>query len=391
MKKLIQKIKICIQSNGGFTLIELLVATAILGIVSAPLLHNFLISANTELKGRKRGELTAIAQNIMESIKSNDFDDIIPATLPSSYDLFGLDTIVDYYTEEKNNNTSVFVKKGKERPDGNDYFLGIQELSVGGQKYNALIEISPLLYNGSLNKWMLSDYSSMDAVFQVPKNETEGNRTITMDVEQEIVDTKSYIKITVQYAVAPSPAGTPQVMSASETLSYEVIGGKMPSVYLLFYPNYKGEDKIVINNKQDLVLDLFMVKQLDATLLSNFTTLHLNEQNYKCKVEQHLSAHDKKGATIYSNLNEAFCPWDVNNTADHTPITGNIEYWIYDANNLYIVKNEFGDLEDDKDTPNAVVSESVEERVYEVRVKIFAQDDVEFKVPLHTVRGTKLK
>ena len=43
-------------NNKGFSLVELLIATIILGIVVAPLLHTFVVSAKTAARGSQLGD-----------------------------------------------------------------------------------------------------------------------------------------------------------------------------------------------------------------------------------------------------------------------------------------------------------------------------------------------
>ena len=51
-------------------------------------------------------------------------------------------------------------------------------------------------------------------------------------------------------------------MTVDDMVVVDVETGKVPSFYLLFYPNYKGTDKIVINNLHNLNFNLFLVKNI---------------------------------------------------------------------------------------------------------------------------------
>ncbi len=66
-------LKKIIKNNKGFSLIELLVGIAILGIIVAPLLSNFVVSANIFSRSREIGEATTAAQNISENMKEAEF------------------------------------------------------------------------------------------------------------------------------------------------------------------------------------------------------------------------------------------------------------------------------------------------------------------------------
>lgn len=395
MRRFIQKIKDCMQDNRGLTLIELLIAVTILAIVSAPLLHSFLSSANTEVKARKMGDATMVAQNIMEAIEANEFDDVLPADSTSLEAIFGASSgNVKYYKYVD----SAYTELGTSRPTSNNYYIGVKAISAGGQNYNALIHIDPTPYDTNINKELLSDYSSMDAVFQIPKNTVADNdRVITMDVEH--IDNK--ISISVSYDIA----GT---VTTFNTIEYTVQNEKMPSIYLFYYPNYKTtvseegnvtvvakQDTIVINNMQDLEFDLFLIKQRDETLSDTY--LDTAELASKCLVEQHLTgtyASDNViGATIYSNIDERLS-YTIGHTTNSSMTDGNIKYNIVcgTQGTTTVTGVSFGDVETNLDTPNALVKEDQRERIYQVTVQIYSADNATFSGDaLCTMTGTKLK
>ncbi len=63
-----------LKNNKGLTLVELLIGVAILGIIVAPLLNSFAVSARTATKSREIGEATNVAQNISEMLQGNELE-----------------------------------------------------------------------------------------------------------------------------------------------------------------------------------------------------------------------------------------------------------------------------------------------------------------------------
>lgn len=83
------------RDNRGLTLVELLLGVAILGIIVAPLLNAFVTGAGAEVRGRKYGDATAAAQNIMETIQAvqagDDLAGAVKATLGGDYYVLAAD------------------------------------------------------------------------------------------------------------------------------------------------------------------------------------------------------------------------------------------------------------------------------------------------------------
>ena len=65
------------RSNAGMSLIEVIVAVSIFSIAAAVLLQSFVTSQRINKKSNLYLEATTVAQNIMEEIKSKDFEDAI--------------------------------------------------------------------------------------------------------------------------------------------------------------------------------------------------------------------------------------------------------------------------------------------------------------------------
>ena len=65
------------KSNAGMSLLEVIVAVSIFSITAAVLLQSFVTSQRINKKSNLYLEATTVAQNIMEEIKSKDFEDAV--------------------------------------------------------------------------------------------------------------------------------------------------------------------------------------------------------------------------------------------------------------------------------------------------------------------------
>ena len=64
------------KSNAGMSLLEVIVAVSIFSITATVLLQSFVTSQRINKKSNLYLEATTVAQNIMEEIKSKDFEDV---------------------------------------------------------------------------------------------------------------------------------------------------------------------------------------------------------------------------------------------------------------------------------------------------------------------------
>ena len=63
-------------NNEGFSLVELLIAIVILSIIVVPLLHSFVTSARTNAKSRTTMHATAIAEDVMEMFEAHSLEEM---------------------------------------------------------------------------------------------------------------------------------------------------------------------------------------------------------------------------------------------------------------------------------------------------------------------------
>ncbi len=75
-------------NNEGFSLVELLIAIVILSIIVVPLLHSFVTSAKTNAKSRSTMHATAIAEDVMEMFEAHtleEMSDIYTSAAPAGF------------------------------------------------------------------------------------------------------------------------------------------------------------------------------------------------------------------------------------------------------------------------------------------------------------------
>ena len=75
-------------NNEGFSLVELLIAIVILSIIVVPLLHSFVTSARTNAKSRSTMHATAIAEDVMEMFEAHtleEMSDIYTGASPAGF------------------------------------------------------------------------------------------------------------------------------------------------------------------------------------------------------------------------------------------------------------------------------------------------------------------
>lgn len=356
------------------TLIELLIAITILGLVAAPLLHGFLTSAQTEVKARKMGEVTSVAQNVMETVEGNSFADAVKLTTYAGTGQYY--AIVD----------ESYAMPSDTPHGGDDYHMGFVGYPMNGKSYDVMVDIMASGYDQLNFNDKLSVNSAMDAVFRVPKSDVSDDRTITLNVSYTSA-ARDEIKFEVTHVL-----GTAQP-TESATYTYDIpANGEKASIYLMYYPSYKRgdtgyvfeNDTIKINNLQDIAFDLYLIKQKDTS----FTNAELEslETSAICHLEQYLtgvyhSVNNRIGANIISNIIE-----NVGNDSEEVP-AGKITYTIWCGTNQGV--KEECDLH--SDISKFKTKEEASDRIYQVTVKVFENGSGFAGEPLSTLKGAILK
>ena len=357
-----------IKDNRGMTLIELLIAITILGLVAAPLLHGFLTSAQTEVKARKMGEVTSVAQNVMEIVEGNEFDKVVQLT---TYQGTGR-----YYTVLNDE----YKSPSDTHSGGDDYHIGLTGYPMNGKSYDVMIDVEASKYSQLNDVDKLSVNSEMDHYFPIPETAVKegkiADRVITMEIKR---DTDAVL-FDVKYQVT----GEEEVKLPQ--YSHSNSKGRA-AIYLFYHPSYtkdggsllRGKDTInIINNKDDVSFDLYIIKQRNNISL-NQDIIDL-EDLYECQVEQSIEEYDwnagKIGAKIFTNLKENL--GDENSTR-----IPEVSYKVFATNVV---------AEGVESTLLPFQTEGVaRDRIYAVTVKVFEKGSGFAGEPLSTLKGAILK
>lgn len=111
------------KSNAGMSLLEVIVAVSIFSIATAVLLQSFVTSQRINKKSNLYLEATTVAQNIMEEIKSKDFEDV---SLAFNYPI---DVLTGQSRLSFFNSETARINTGKENS------IGVKEIVKDGDNY----------------------------------------------------------------------------------------------------------------------------------------------------------------------------------------------------------------------------------------------------------------
>ena len=111
------------KSNAGMSLLEVIVAVSIFSIATAVLLQSFVTSQRINKKSNLYLEATTVAQNIMEEIKSKDFEDV---SLAFNYPI---DVLTGQSRLSFLNSETARINTGKENS------IGAKEIVKDGDNY----------------------------------------------------------------------------------------------------------------------------------------------------------------------------------------------------------------------------------------------------------------
>ena len=279
--------------NRGMSLLELLVAILILGVLIAPLLNSFLISASSARKTRALDAATNAASNIVENIKAEQLDAVL-ARIPGN--LYGAQAAFDSSTIEA---------------DGK-YVINLSDFHYGSNTYSGTLTLDAESYNTSINSTSVVKYSfsGIRCGAEMSNIDTTAAEMLTSqvnltayDIYQSMIESGIIDPDAPEDPEAPPAPGTLSVsdvlnsMHRKLTLTVEtlnddqiVITAKshysydngiyginefdMPdqkfygpydkAIYFFYYPMYTGTDEIIIENNptgENLEFTFFLVKQ----------------------------------------------------------------------------------------------------------------------------------
>ncbi len=135
------------RRNEGFTLVELIIAAAILALVSAPLLSNFVQTSKMNEKSRKNLDAMNLAQDIMEGLSPFTADDVV-----KSYSTLSKDELkTKFLPASISDIASCSIVSANSTPLQKSYTLKMDGIMQGvsgkKRKYDVEIVMKPKLNN----------------------------------------------------------------------------------------------------------------------------------------------------------------------------------------------------------------------------------------------------
>lgn len=383
-------------NNRGFTLVELLIAVLILSIITVPLLHTFVTSAQMAAKSRRTGDATTAAQNIVETVEASGVSDVL-STAESDFSdvaaLFGPGVTANVVPDGTNGGGTVMLTG----------------LSSGSSTFDARVALDPSPYrdDGDINSKKITQYTAMDAVYQQKTGNLDPDtlalelfnqdhigdtlvsqeRTIQISIQKLGTSAvQAYLTFTYRFGyqgtdMAGEPtAGTQEIQIPSDApnqyklfpLNYPLDESAPFSIYVFFNPYYAStsapyKDVITIENSDNLLCKVFLVKQ-------KLPSAGTQETTYGAQVilrEDHVNFTDPFQAAVFSNIGR--------NLATGGTIPSNISYKKY-GNAVYFVNSSFGD--------GNLIDQEAEDRLYNVTVDIYPSGSGD---SILTFRATKLQ
>ena len=421
-------------NNKGFSLVELLIATIILGIVVAPLLHTFVTAANTTARSRQIGDATLAGKNIAEMVEAGSIADLANGRIFTGATVTSTDGCYDVTIPSITAGSSTFAAKVTVDPGAyhkdpdddeatdllNDVLMadysqmdGIyaQDLDVRNPDdlaYKAFTIAANTKHLGATAGEGSGGQEGEQATTKevwLPSS-VEPVRTMTLDITEQTTGSQRYYKaiLSLEYAYdylyEVIDVGTGERLSQERghieldtPYTYDLMSagfseadeGRLPNLYVMFYPLYyssKINDIIYINNNVAKPFKIFLVKEkADDPLLD------VKENAYNATVVQNVPAGTQRGnyAVVYSNIREDLV--DGHNLRDQ--VTYEIRRGL-----IFSDRGYFGGSNPDNEPlykGGDLVSKSAGDRMYDVTVEIFDVKDTGFTTPIHTSYSSKLK
>lgn len=402
------------KNNGGFTLVELIIAVVILAIAVTPILHSFVTASSMSQRSQKMGEITALSQNIQETVKACSLDAFC------SFD-------DEVQTMLGTNSVECTEEEGKRSVKINNLFSGdsyfdalvtFEEPSTASGLYeiNAKEIVSYRDMNGTFaqsvtdqqNPDVIADVKFNASVIDVDVSKAQKIRNINITISKvdktvggETVIDKIYVDVEYKYDYLYKQGGITKTFTTTTNYmifpnGFSYTEGVTPSTYIMYYPNYTFQtsnydklDRINIYNRSDVPMNIFLVKQAQVLDLAAGTTmldtnstrsqLGAKENVYQVLIKQYFSKNFKQEQV--SQNNSLYTNAFINITGSGTIGSGSYK----------IVSGGNWGSEQIKKITGEVVAQSADVRIWNVRIKIFEHGaDVENEEPLYEYTGTKM-
>lgn len=452
------------KDNKGFTLLELLVAVIILAVVVVPLLHSFVTSYRVNARSRELMRATTLAQNEMEIFEKEKLEVLLDEDIYDYKWTETTYPATDSATGEVTEHTAytfTYEKGIVNDETGREMFDVVVKLNPESDPTHALASdryfdknTDDILFMNSLSGVDSGTYVQRvrhgdingedEEVYQwyVINQNPEGTglnrlteddfaqnlqRTITLKIEQtdqngfKTTIAKVNYRYRSEHGQVPSgyrtySAGDKVIFNNSQTLDDEGNPIELQSVYLFYAPRYEysdgtpipdsspvilKEDKIVIENKQNLPVNVYIIRQNVLDDAGNIVGVYPNVnadvtgekydysdelQKYVASIEivcEGVETGQKANGSYYTNLN---LDSSKNNERGRTKITLNNS----DTGMKYDYETD-PDFNEKIELRSLGSTESMD-RIYSMRVSVYTHGaDPTTENPLVELTGTKIE
>ena len=445
------------KDNKGFTLLELLIAVIILAIVVVPMLRSFATSYRVNARSREIMRATTLAQNEMEIFEKEKLEVLLDDTIYKNYSVTTTTYPEGAGSDDEKHTAYTFTyKKGIINDEtGREMFDVVVTLDPESDPTGALASnryydqnTKDLLFMNSLSGVDSGTYVQrirrgeingedeevyqLYKIRQLPDGITGSNytvddfarelqRTITLKIEQADQDgyKTTVAKVNYQYrsdyGQVPSEyrtysAGDKVIFNNSQTLDDKGKPIELKSVYLFYAPRYeyadgtlipgsatgeKKEDKIIIENKQNLPINIYIIRQnvLDdaGDILGVYTDDSSGDEIYRglssyvasIEIYEGLTDDDKTFGKYFTNLNLDMSQSHIKGKTKIklTDIDTGMEYQ-YETDPTVMEKTGFRSLG----------STESKDRIYSMHVAVYTHGaDPTTDEPLVELTGTKIE
>lgn len=411
------------MDDKGFTLVELLIAVTILAIVVVPMFNSIVSAFHINARSRDALRTTTLAQNEMEIFEKETIESLsnpagyaYSASNPTGYQVTGPDTDGIYVFERRGvvNNTGkaydIRITLDPQKTDASDRYytqnttalLAMNTISnrdSGAYVQEVRTESSTsdqdsLAYLHFVNN--LTTLAQLVGIYTTDFFESMLNRTITVDIEKYTAAGETYTRASVNYDytydypnVVRDDAKVYNVNSIifDNSQSLDAYGNpiELKSIYLFYAPRYLAgsnglaqKEKIIINNKDGLPIDIYLIRQ---DILNAANTVETVPATYKPSITiSDVITSGKTAGKYHTNLNfgTGSAPGSV------------IKLELLDENG-----SASGKIGSDAFQAMGLVSLDATEykdRIYSMKVEVF-DEGANFNTdsPLTTITGTKLE
>lgn len=420
-------------NNEGFSLVELLIAIVILSIIVVPLLHSFVTSARTNAKSRSTMHATAIAEDVMEMFEAH--------TLEEMSDIYKSDTPAGFTnTAVKDDTTGIWTYTLRDDSTTSGTYDVV--VKVDPTAYSAVnsvdrVDISNLA--GNLNAvyseaadGALEAYSYFGGGLYTPDIIQKTTRKTEINIDSskinvtlatgDVVETEVYlVTASTTYQCDPAVLATgrsadyPQTGAdyvifsnedsvrsrAAQVNDASELGNQLANIIVCVQPrvesaHYDGGrqaivDRIVINNPDDVETNLLVVEQE--------VTQDRKEMVQDICGTDYASMRLKYGISL--ELREAWPGWMPTPGTTQTSAgtlrtnlldeTAGLTAYVFENSSMTGAGAGTGlDYELAKKIMSVtnLTPTRTQDRIYDIEVKVYAQDKITDGTPIITMTGT---